>query len=127
MNCANTDIIEIIGSDNFAKLVDSFGSTQVYIPKGHEHSTRFAEILGDDAANKLVSFCGGSTISLPINHQSRIKARNHAIYADRKAGADYSKLSIKYGLTGRQLRTIVTKSKIEEVTNERNKQTTQTQ
>jgi hypothetical protein len=127
MEYKNADIIEIIGSENFAKLAEAHGATEIYIPKCREYITRFSEIMGDELAGKLIALCGGSIISLPNNYRDRIRSRNAAIYDDYKRGDSRSKLSIKYGLTGRQLRTIIAKSKIYEAKNVYNKPAYQTQ
>lgn len=103
------DIVQVVGEVTTAKLIaEHGGGARLYIPASINPDHHLYKLLGAEAANYLASEFGGLTVSIPRAAVLQRIERNQKIMADRKAGMTQSKLAIKYQLTERAIRKILT-------------------
>ncbi len=101
------DVVELIGFTATLKLVEHYGGLiALYVPREIEPDHHLARNLGLASARKLASHYGTDTLrNIPrcVNGLRRI--RDEEIRARRGEGA--ARLALEYGLTERQIWTIL--------------------
>jgi Mor family transcriptional regulator len=100
------EIIDIIGHELAARLVNTFGGCSLYVPRRIDETHKIAQCIGWDAAKKLSSRYLNTALLIPRNSALKRRLRNDRISADRKSGLSVNDLAIKYELTTRQIVTI---------------------
>lgn len=100
------DIVQMIGEDAAAKLIEEHGGTRLYIPSSINSEKHLYQLLGQETALQLTSEFGGMTVEIPRGVMLQIGQRNKLILADRVAGMTQRQLARKYELTERTIRKI---------------------
>ena len=88
-----SEIRELLGDDDFLKVVEAFGGRRLYIPrsKGHLYSPHANGL--DPAINaKLVDFAAGVAIRVPL-------ARDFCAGCYRARGMSHAAIASKLGMT----------------------------
>ena len=101
------EIEQIVGREAFAKLVERFGGTRLYVPHKLGTGHHLHQLLGGDAASRFASSFGGLRIDVPRALTAQIERRNDLILAERAAGMTVRKLAFKYRLTERTISKII--------------------
>lgn len=103
------DVAELIGPQAALKLVEHFGgATAVYVPYQIESDHQLAVALGLPAARKLAAYYGGDNLrNIPRCALGLRRIRNAEIRRCHRAGRPASKLALEFGLTERQVWTII--------------------
>ncbi len=97
------------GMGTVAALVAAFGGCHLCIPKTLTPGHRLLRVLAPEAAQHLVNHYGGASILIPKATQARMAERNAAIRQDRDAGFLLADIAIRYGLSERQIYSILRK------------------
>lgn len=104
-------LVELLGMDAAKILVRDYGGKQIKVPDGSGRAGNFSqwmdEALGKVAADRLRSTFGGEVITIPRLYDQMLNARNRLIVADYDQGLGMVALVRQYGLTERQIRTIL--------------------
>lgn len=115
-----SELGELIGPVATEQLIQSFGGTEVYIPKTESvGGRRLAVLLGDDVYRCLRDVYSGSQLLIPNSGKQRLEGRNAAIWASYVASegnpsggvSRADALALRYGLTRRQIFNIIRKFK----------------
>jgi hypothetical protein len=101
------EIAGIIGIPATLKLVSHYGGVRLYVPKHLPEEHVLIDIVGIDAALKLSEHYGGLVhFDIPKAQAVSIALRNSKIREEYPASS-HRKLALKYGLTERQVRKIL--------------------
>jgi len=101
------EIEQIVGQDAFAKLVERYGGSRLYVPHTLPPAHPLCQLVGSDTAGKLTADFGGLSIDIPRALAAQIERRNDSILAERSGGITVRKLAFKYRLTERTIRKII--------------------
>lgn len=103
------ELAEMCGVDVAHALVERFPGMRLYVPEevGEDHP--LAAALGIEAARRLAREYGREHIEIPRAAGAAREARNRAIRAESR-NATQGELARRYGLTERQIRTILRSS-----------------
>ena len=66
------ELIELLGPQDFIRLVEAYGGERRYIPKS-ETGTEIAGKLGEEVASRLAKRFGGDEISIPLARAFRAR------------------------------------------------------
>ena len=102
------DLVELIGHRPTIELVRAWGGRRLKIPTKvtEDHALVFA--LGWEAANKLARAYGGAdALDIPAERNFLLDLRNEAILADFLATRSITWLANTYGLSRRQVNSIL--------------------
>ena len=89
------------------KLVQRYGGVRLYVPKDIRPDHPLVELLGWEAAAALSAAFGGQDhFDIPMARAAIIAARNAQILADNGTLSQRTQ-ALKYGLTERQIRNIL--------------------
>lgn len=98
---------QLIGTKAVLLLVAKYGGVGLYIPKKIHREHELAKLIGIESAEKLASKCGGEEVEIPKMLAASIAGRNAEIKNEYKTQSQ-RQLALKYQLTERQIRNIVT-------------------
>lgn len=103
------EIAELIGLPATLRLVEHYGGViALYIPREIEPDHHLARALGVTAARKLASHYGTDSLrNIPRCVRGLRRLRDTEIRACRAAGESPPALALKFGLTERQIWTIL--------------------
>jgi hypothetical protein len=101
------EIAELVGIPDTLKLVSHYGGMRLYVPKHLPDEHVLIDIVGIDAAIKLSERFGGMDhFDIPKAQAVSIALRNSKI-REEYPSSSHRKLALKYGLTERQVRKIL--------------------
>ncbi|HUN57758.1 MAG TPA: hypothetical protein VMU41_06555 [Candidatus Binataceae bacterium] len=92
------ELVDLIGQDAAAKLVDIFGGTRLYIPHSPQDDDLLTESLGAEAALKLARIYGGDRIEVPNPTPRRAR-----ILELRETGCSIDAIARNLGCTRRRV------------------------
>jgi Mor family transcriptional regulator len=105
------DFIDMVGVDPGMALARAYSGTIVRVPTGTRKDgrmrTRLIEIMGAAAAEKFIDNYRNERVSIPRCAQARRNKRNRRIIAAYDGGQSVPMLALEYGLTTRQIYTIL--------------------
>lgn len=105
------DIIELIGLAPAMALVQAFPGNIIKVPVGAiedgKMRTRLIGLMGIEAAEKFIATYGGERLAIPRCVQAIRDERDRRIIDEYDAGKPVSSLALDFGLTERQIRTIL--------------------
>ncbi len=103
----NQDVLNLLGDDAFTRLCMVFGGTRLYIADSERSRQRLTVIVGEASAEKVISQYKGQSLNLPRLSTLEIEKRKQAIIADHQNGMSNRDLAMKYEMTDRHIRNIV--------------------
>jgi hypothetical protein len=101
------EIVQLIGMVATLKLVGKYGGTRLYVPKRVLTGHPLAALIGRKAADTLADYFGGEVLEIPRALSANVAQRNVAIKQEYRQ-LSQRQLALKYNLTERQVRNIVT-------------------
>ena len=107
------ELKEIVGSELFSTLADKFTNSTIYfcrIPRSRTHKV-VLEIIGEDLYKKAASHFLNRTIYFPKGIKKQAEDRNRDIVDDFDDGLMVLDIVDKYGLSNRQVRTIINRAR----------------
>lgn len=84
-----------------------FGGTRLYIADSERSRQRLTVIIGDELTEKIISQYKGASLNLPKMSTIEIEKRKQAIIEDHKNGLSNRDLAMKYDMTDRHIRNII--------------------
>lgn len=104
-------LCQLIGQNDAFKLMNLCGGTRVYIPQVENCNAQhyLAQAIGLDNLIKLAHEFACDRIEVPVGYHAFKEQRNKEIIERFEKGSHQSELALDYGLTERQIRTIVAK------------------
>lgn len=100
---AMLDLIDATDLNTACCLVQAFGGVRVYIPHKLPANHSLVCVLGNARAEQLIKNYGGESLNIPRCAHALRSLRNTKIKQDRDNGLTTSELSLRYGLTERQV------------------------
>lgn len=105
------DIIELVGLHPAMALVREFPGNIIKVPTGSVEDgkmrMRLIGLMGPEAADKFIATYGGERLAIPRCVEAMRDERDRQIIGDYDAGKPVSSLAFQFGLTERQIRTIL--------------------
>ena len=105
-------LAQLIGIEDALNLIEEYGGTQLYIPS--KHSLNLKHDIASKVSYKnfllIAEHCGGTYIEIPNGHAISIAMRNNIIKEQYKSKSK-SRLARDFGLTVRQIRSILSSKK----------------
>lgn len=92
------ELVDLIGQDAAAKLIDIFGGTRLYIPHSPQDDDLLTGSLGPEAALKLARIYGGDRIEVPNPTPRRAR-----ILELRETGCSIDAIARNLGCTRRRV------------------------
>jgi|SRR5271154_540041 len=92
------ELINLIGPDAAAKLIDLFGGTRLYIPQSPQEDDLLCASIGIEAAAKLARTYGGDRLEMPNPTPRRAR-----ILALRQTGCSVDAIARQLGCTRRRV------------------------
>jgi len=111
MNDGFKRLCDLIGEHHAFRLISICGGTRIYIPTV-EHCKEqhyLAQAIGLDNLIILAREFGSDRIEVPIGQAELKKMRNQEIIAMFREGGNQSTLALRFGMTERQIRTIISR------------------
>ncbi len=101
------DLVQLIGHHHAIELLRAWGGRRIKVPEsiGQDHPLAF--VVGLESAQKLARRYGSTELDLPAERNFLIDLRNAAIVSDFTAGSSILSLSCLYGVSRRQIQTIL--------------------
>lgn len=109
-NTETQELLSLIGDDAFTRLCTVFVGTRLHISSSARSRQRLNIIIGEENTGKMIFNFSGVTLTLPMLSSLEIKKRHRAIIADAKNGMSQRDIAMKYDLTDRQVRRIISGS-----------------
>jgi len=101
------DLLNLIGEDAFTRLCTVFGGTRLHISNSVRSRQRLNVIVGENLAEKVIFHYQGISLTLPMLSSLEIRKRHQAIIQDHENGMSNRDIALKYDLTDRQVRRII--------------------
>lgn len=101
------ELLNLIGEDAFTRLCTVFGGTRLHISNSTRSRQRLNVIVGEDLAEKIIFHYQGIALTLPMLSSLEIRKRHQAIINDHTNGMSNRDIALKYDLTDRQVRRII--------------------
>jgi hypothetical protein len=92
------ELVNLIGHDAAARLIEIFGGTRLYVPHSPHEDDLLSGSLGPEAALKLASIYGGDRIEVPNPTPRRAR-----ILELRETGCSVDAIARKLGCTRRRV------------------------
>ena len=109
-NNETQDLLNLIGEKAFTRLCMVFGGTRLHISNSERSRQRLSVIVGEDQAEKVIFHYQGLALTLPMLSSLEIKKRHQAIIQDFENGMSKRHMAMKYDMTDRQVRRIISDS-----------------
>ena len=109
-NNENQELLNLIGDDALTRLCTVFGGTRLQVSNSDRSRKRLNIIVGAENAEKMIFNFDGTALTLPMLSSFEIKKRHQAIIEDAKKGMSHRYIAMKYDLTDRQVRRIISDS-----------------
>ena len=103
------ELSEALGWADAILIVRKWGGRELNVPKKVGHGDPLALALGMDSARRLVDTFAGVRLELPSERNALLDMRNAAITSERRAGATFEEIAIRYGMTRQAVSYIVKK------------------
>lgn len=103
----NQDVLNLLGDDAFTRLCMVFGGTRLYIADSERSRQRLTVIIGETLTEKMITQYKGQSLNFPRLSTLEIEKRKQAIIADHQNGMSNRDLAMKYEMTERHIRNIV--------------------
>lgn len=105
------DIYRICGREAAVKMMNKFGGTIAWVPKGEISADHKLSILiGHENAVKIAKHFAGEQVNINLGICAKRRFRNQEIVKKFDAGTTRRQLVSEFGLTSRQISTILNKS-----------------
>lgn len=101
------DLVDLVGHQASIELLRAFGGRRLKIPGEIHHDHALVFCVGQDAARKLAQAYGGTDLDVPAERNYLVDLRNSAIVAEFKRGRTISYLGHTYGVSRRQVNSIL--------------------
>lgn len=101
------DLVQLLGHQPTIVLVRAFGGRRVKVPATVHQDHVLVYTVGWDAAHKLAKAYGATDLDLPAERNHLLELRNAAIVLDFERGRSISWLSQTYGISRRQVNSIL--------------------
>lgn len=101
------DLVHLIGHQHAIELLRAFGGRRLKVPADLTQDHPLAFTVGLQSAKRLAAHYGGTDVDLPAERNFLIDLRNDAILIDFKAGHSISALAMRYGVSRRQVNSIL--------------------
>lgn len=105
------EIKEVIGLRGAVILLNRCGGTRLFVPRRLRVQHKLVVWLGMEAAQKMCAYFGGETLSIVRASKALKTVRNREIIARYGQGEKASSLALGFGLTERQIYTILSGSR----------------
>ena len=109
-NNETQELLNLIGEDAFTRLCTVFSGVRLHISNSEKCRQRLRIIVGEEKAEKIIFHYQGTALTLPMLSSLEIKRRNLEIIEDYKSGMSQRDIALKYDMTDRQVRRIVSDS-----------------
>ncbi|SEN35959.1 Mor transcription activator family protein [Nitrosomonas marina] len=106
-NSDSEALLSLIGEGAFTRLCMVFGGTRLYISDTKRSRQRLTVIVGEELAEKIMFHYKSACLNLPKLSVLEIERRKQAIIDDHKKGMSHRDLAMKYDVTDRHIRNIV--------------------
>lgn len=103
----NQELLNLIGDDAFTRLCTVFGGTRLYVSNSDGSRKRLTIIVGEENAKNMIFHFDGVKLTLPMLSSLEIKKRHQAVIEDAKKGMSQRDIAMKYDLTERNVRLII--------------------
>lgn len=103
----NQELLNLIGDDAFTRLCTVFGGTRLYVSNSDGSRKRLTIIVGEENAKNMIFHFDGVKLTLPMLSSLEIKKRHQAVIEDAKKGMSQRDIAMKYDLTERNVRRII--------------------
>lgn len=100
-------LVEVAGLQAALMLATRYGGTEICVPTRFDPNGSLARIIGVEAAQKIHERFRGERITIPKGDAALRCARNRVIVQEYRGDVTAGQLALKYGLTERQVRTIL--------------------
>lgn len=104
------EIIEILGENIAMELVKHLGGRHLYVPNAVSDDHDIAKAIGLEQATKFCQHFRGSALSIPKCKTYFNRKRNQEMIELHRKGEKIPSLVATFGLTTRQIRTILNSS-----------------
>lgn len=101
------DMAETLGVTTTMQIVTAHGGTRLFVPKKIHAQHHLANLLGMEQARRLSKHFGGESLTIPRMASAIRAKRNREIVRRYDAGDSVRVLAHAYGLTDRQIYTIL--------------------
>lgn len=101
------DMAETLGMTTTMQIVKAHGGTRLFVPKQIHAQHHLANLLGMEQARRLSKHFGGESLTIPRMASAIRAKRNQEIVHRYDAGDSVRVLAHAYGLTDRQIYTIL--------------------
>lgn len=102
-----TDLVELIGHRQAIELLRAWGGRRIRVPAEVHEDHALVFTVGWDAARAIAGHYGGTDLDLPAERNYLVDVRNDAIAKDFDAGRSITGLSQTYGVSRRQVNSIL--------------------
>lgn len=104
------DVAEVVGLAATLALVEHAGGVRIYVPERLDDDHRLVTWLGAPAAAQLSEAFAMEELVVPRCAEALRRVRNRQMRRERDQGAKPAELALRYGLTERQVYTILSRS-----------------
>lgn len=101
------DLVELIGHRQAIELLRAWGGRRLKVPAEVHEDHALVFTIGWEAARAIAGAYGGTDLDLPAERNYLVDMRNDAIAADFAGNRSISWLSITYGVSRRQVVSIL--------------------
>lgn len=100
-------LVELIGHQHAIELLRAWGGRRLRVPAEITQDHPLAFTVGLESAQRLVEYYAGTDVDLPAERNFLIDLRNDAILQDFKRERSISWLASTYGISRRQVTSIL--------------------
>lgn len=101
------ELVQLIGHHHAIELLRAWGGRRIKVPADLDQDHPLAFTVGLESARRLAAHYGGTDVDLPAERNFLIDLRNAAILKDFQGGRSISALAGVYGVSRRQVNSIL--------------------
>lgn len=101
------ELVQLIGHHHAIELLRAWGGRRIKVPADLDQDHPLAFVVGLEAAQKMAHHYGHINLDLPAERNFLIDLRNAAILSAFQAGSSISALASMYGVSRRQVNSIL--------------------
>lgn len=101
------ELVQLIGHHHSIELLRAWGGRRIKLPETVDQDHPLAFVVGLEAAQKIVHHYGHINLDLPAERNFLIDLRNAAILSDFQGGSSITALACIYGVSRRQVNSIL--------------------